>query len=141
MKAYSQDYAQCFASTAVFNAHWYSQFNAILNIVRTLFVSFALGFAMIIFNKDAQRLVLRPIERMLRKVKEVSENPLAGSAIHSKLKVWPQSRQSSLGSGQSPSLVVLAFSTASIEKQSLNLLYGISSTLLLDQFSIACQIH
>ena len=83
----SQDYSQCYQSTAVFNAHWYSQFNGILNIVRTLFVTFALGFAMIIFNKDAQRLVLRPIERMLRKVKEVSENPLAGSKIHSRLKV------------------------------------------------------
>ena len=82
-----QDYAQCFTSTAVFNAHWYSQLNGVLNIVRTLFVTFALGFAMIIFNKDAQRLVLRPIERMLRKVKEVSENPLAGSKIHSKMKV------------------------------------------------------
>jgi len=63
-----QEYAQCLVSTAVFNIRWYSQFNAILNIVRTLFITFALGFAMITFSKDAQRLVLRPIERMLRKV-------------------------------------------------------------------------
>ena len=81
-----QVYAQCFVSIAVFNIRWNSQFNAILNIVRTLFVTFALGFAMITFNKDAQRLVLRPIERMLRKVKDVSENPLAGRG-NSKIKV------------------------------------------------------
>lgn len=81
-----QDYTQCFQSVAVFNQKWYSQLNAILNLIRTLFVTFALGFAMIIFNKDAQRLVLRPIERMLRKVKEVSENPLSGRA-NSKIKV------------------------------------------------------
>jgi hypothetical protein len=68
MLTVSQNYAQCFGSTAVFNIRWYSQFNAILNIVRTLFITFALGFAMITFSKDAQRLVLRPIERMLRKV-------------------------------------------------------------------------
>ena len=81
-----QVYAQCFVSIAVFNIRWNSQFNAVLNIVRTLFVTFALGFAMITFNKDAQRLVLRPIERMLRKVKDVSENPLAGRG-NSKIKV------------------------------------------------------
>lgn len=73
-----QDFVNCYISESVFDIKWYSQFNSILNIVRTLFITFALGFAMIIFNKDAQRLVLRPIERMLRKVKEVSENPLAG---------------------------------------------------------------
>lgn len=82
-----QDYAQCFISTSVFQIRWFSQFSAILNIVRTIFVTFALGFAMIIFNKDAQRLVLRPIERMLRKVKEVSENPLVGSRVNSKMQV------------------------------------------------------
>lgn len=76
----------CVESAAVFNQRWYSQLNAILNIIRTLFVAFALGFAMITFNRDAQRLVLRPIERMLHKVKEVSENPLAGRA-NSKIKV------------------------------------------------------
>lgn len=75
----------CYESIAVFDQRWYSQLNAVLNIIRTLFVTFALGFAMITFNKDAQRLVLRPIERMLRKVKEVSENPLAGRAT-SKIK-------------------------------------------------------
>ena len=82
-----QDYASCFISISVFDVTWYSQFNAILNIVRTIFITFALGFAMIVFNKDAQRLVLRPIERMLRKVKDVSENPLAGRQA-SRIKVW-----------------------------------------------------
>ena len=73
-----QDFGNCYISISVFDITWYSKFNSTLNLIRTLFITFALGFAMIIFNKDAQRLVLRPIERMLRKVKEVSENPLVG---------------------------------------------------------------
>ena len=81
-----QDYAHCLVSIAVFNIKWSSQFNAILNLVRTSFIVFALGYGVIVLNKDANRLVLRPIERMLRKVKDVSENPLAGRA-NSRIKV------------------------------------------------------
>ena len=34
----------------------------------------------VLFNRDTNRLVLRPIERMLKLVKDVSENPLASQA-------------------------------------------------------------
>lgn len=81
----------CLDSVAVFDQRWYSQLSAVLNIIRTAFVAFALGFAMIVFNRDAQRLVLRPIERMLWRVKEVSENPLA---VRANQKIKVRQRQS-----------------------------------------------
>ena len=39
-----------------------------LNLFRSLFVIVALGCGAVLFNNDSNRLVLRPIERMLRKV-------------------------------------------------------------------------
>ena len=39
-----------------------------LNLVRSTFVIVALGCGAVLFNNDSNRLVLRPIERMLRKV-------------------------------------------------------------------------
>jgi hypothetical protein len=56
---------------------WYSQFNALLNMLRTLFIVFILAVGVFVFNRDASNLVLVPIERMLKRVKDVSENPLA----------------------------------------------------------------
>jgi hypothetical protein len=34
------------------------------------------GLGAMLFSKDANDLVLKPIERMVKKVREVSENPL-----------------------------------------------------------------
>ena len=46
---------------------WNSQLNALLNIMRTLFIVVASAAATLLFNKDSDRLVLRPIERMIKK--------------------------------------------------------------------------
>jgi len=54
---------------AVFNQKWYSQFTAILNILRMVFICLVLAFGVYMLNQDAVRLVLRPIERMLKKVR------------------------------------------------------------------------
>ena len=43
---------------------------------RTVFVCVMLGAGALFFSRDAHDLVLKPIERMVRKVREVSENPL-----------------------------------------------------------------
>ncbi len=56
---------------------WLSRLNALLNMLRTLFIVLILAAGVFVFNRDASRLVLRPIERMLQKVRDVSENPLA----------------------------------------------------------------
>ena len=49
---------------------------ALLNILKTLFVMFVLALAALMFTKDAEALVIRPIERMVHIVKQLAENPL-----------------------------------------------------------------
>ena len=53
-----------------------------LNVLRTLFVCLVLGMGALLFSKDANNLVLKPIERMMKKVREVSENPLRRFEVH-----------------------------------------------------------
>ena len=53
--------------------------SSILNIAQTIFVVLLLGVGALLFSKDANDLVLMPIERMIRKVKDVSLNPLASN--------------------------------------------------------------
>lgn len=57
------------ASWAVFEQKWVSQFGAVLNLLRTAFIVTAMGWGIRVFNHDSTRLVLRPIERMLKKVR------------------------------------------------------------------------
>ena len=42
---------------------------AILSMIRTIFVCIVLTFGALIFSKDANDLALRPIERLIEKVK------------------------------------------------------------------------
>lgn len=58
---------------AVFDQKWYVQFTAILNILRMVFICLVLALGVYMINQDAVRLVLRPIERMLRKVCQDAE--------------------------------------------------------------------
>lgn len=51
--------------------------NAIINMVRTVFVTVALLSGTLFFSKDANDLVLTPIERMIEKVNKIANNPLA----------------------------------------------------------------
>lgn len=53
-----------------------TELNAILSIVRTVFVSIVLSTAAILFSSDVENLVLIPIENMMKKVKRIAENPL-----------------------------------------------------------------
>ncbi|CAK92800.1 unnamed protein product (macronuclear) [Paramecium tetraurelia] len=55
------------------------ELNAILSIVRTIFVSIVLSVAAVLFSKDVQDLILTPIEKMLETVKKISENPLVAA--------------------------------------------------------------
>lgn len=73
----AQQWANCFVTSAVFDVRWNSRFGAMLNLVRSTFVIVALGCGAVLFNNDSNRLVLRPIERMLRKV----SNPLSPPAL------------------------------------------------------------
>ena len=53
----------------------YNVLTAILSIVRTLYVSAVLTFGALMFSKDANDLALRPLERMIDKVKRMANDP------------------------------------------------------------------
>lgn len=55
--------------------------NAILSIIRTIFVSIVLAAGAIYFSSDVERLVLQPIESMMKKVRRIAENPLEAAQI------------------------------------------------------------
>lgn len=50
-----------------------------INILRTLFICIVLSIASFYFTKDAQELVLDPLERMIEKVKIISQNPMSAA--------------------------------------------------------------
>ena len=50
-----------------------------INICRTTFIVIVLGLASIYFTKDAQELVLDPLERMIEKIKAIAKNPLVAA--------------------------------------------------------------
>ncbi|EFJ49622.1 hypothetical protein VOLCADRAFT_89530 [Volvox carteri f. nagariensis] len=62
---------------AVYDWRWYSQVSAMLNIARSLFIIALLVMGAFFLNRDSRNLVLMPIERMLQRVQEMAENPLA----------------------------------------------------------------
>ncbi|KAI7843293.1 hypothetical protein COHA_003125 [Chlorella ohadii] len=67
----------CRVSYATFDIKWESQIQGWLGIGRTTFIIVILLLGAVIFIRDTERLVLRPLERMVQLVREVSENPLA----------------------------------------------------------------
>ena len=54
-----------------------AQTEAIINIIRTFFVSCVFAIAAIFFNSITNKWVMLPIERMLEKVRLIAKNPLA----------------------------------------------------------------
>ena len=56
------------SSAVAVDIRWQSKLGAWLNIVRTLFICVAIYAGTVIFNHDASRLVLQPIQRMLKQV-------------------------------------------------------------------------
>ncbi|KAF4727772.1 Adenylyl/guanylyl cyclase [Perkinsus olseni] len=59
----------------------YTQASAILNIIQTLFICVLLGGGALFFSKDANDLVLRPIERMANKMDKIRLNPLYATKL------------------------------------------------------------
>ena len=78
--AYKNDKSSCI-SRVYFDTKWESQLQAVLNIMRTLFICIILLVGAMSFSKDANQLVLIPIERMIKKVRLLADNPLAGSKM------------------------------------------------------------
>jgi hypothetical protein len=63
--------------TACFDLRADTRLEAGLNIAKTVFVCIVLALGAIFFTKDANDLVLIPIERMIDRVKRLAKNPLA----------------------------------------------------------------
>ena len=53
-----------------------SKLQAGMNIIRTVFICFVLAFSSLLFTKDANELVIGPIENMTERIKRIARNPL-----------------------------------------------------------------
>ena len=74
------------SSIAVFDLRSSTRLEAWLNIARTVFVCVVLAVSTISLSKDAQELVIMPIENMIAKVKKIAENPLRAAHDEEKIK-------------------------------------------------------
>lgn len=61
---------------AILDVRGDNNLNAILSMIRTVFVSVVLASGAIYFSSDVERLVLQPIESMMKKVRRIADNPL-----------------------------------------------------------------
>ena len=68
-------------SFVFFDRQEVSQRQALLNMMRTSFVCIILLLGAMFFSKDANTLVLRPLDRMVTKIQVMSENPLTQFTI------------------------------------------------------------
>ena len=66
-----------FDSEMTYSIKRFNQYEAIINIARTIMVCFLLTISSYIINRDATRLVLDPIERMIERIRIVAKNPMA----------------------------------------------------------------
>jgi hypothetical protein len=65
---------------ASYSTKSYSVIESQINVFRTSFIVIVLGLASIYFTKDAQELVLDPLERMIEKIKAIAKNPLVAAS-------------------------------------------------------------
>lgn len=64
-------------SAVFYDSSFITKIEGVLSIVRTLLVCMLLGCGTYFFNKDANVLVLQPIERMMEKISIISKDPMA----------------------------------------------------------------
>lgn len=64
---------------ASYSTQSYAIIESRINICRTTFIVILLGLASIYFTKDAQELVLDPLERMIEKIKAIAKNPMVAT--------------------------------------------------------------
>lgn len=64
-----------------FDLRPYIHDEAVFSLLKTLFVCVVLCVASVLFSKDANALVLRPVEHMITKVEQIRDNPLSAMKI------------------------------------------------------------
>lgn len=62
---------------AIYSIKQFNQYESMINIGRTIMVCLLLTISSYIINKDAEILVLEPIERMIERIRIVAKNPMA----------------------------------------------------------------
>lgn len=65
-----------FELKVIYDTKTYEVFQSVLNIIRTIFVSFIIGIGVYLFDKDANEMILFPIERMMKIVNKMAINPM-----------------------------------------------------------------
>ena len=73
---YSGSSGQDALSFVFFDRQHESRIQALLSVLRTIFVCVILIVGAVLFSKDTNALVLRPLDRMIDKIRTMSENPL-----------------------------------------------------------------
>lgn len=66
---------------SIFDLRYDSKLISLLNIFKTLFICIVLTLGALFFTKDAEELVIKPIETMLAKVRRIAKNPLSAMEI------------------------------------------------------------
>lgn len=75
------------------DVRWDVQFQSLLDIARVTCLLGMLSIGAVLFIRDADSLVLRPIERMVHKVKIMSENPFASKTFNEDAREGDQTKQ------------------------------------------------
>eukprot|EP00930_Biecheleria_cincta_P044930 TRINITY_DN30959_c0_g1_i1.p1 TRINITY_DN30959_c0_g1~~TRINITY_DN30959_c0_g1_i1.p1 ORF type:complete len:1024 (-),score=190.02 TRINITY_DN30959_c0_g1_i1:220-3291(-) len=65
-----------FSYVFAFDQRHNTQLEAGLSIMQTIFICFCVGLGAVAFSKDANELLLHPIERMIEKMETIKDNPL-----------------------------------------------------------------
>ena len=66
---------------SIFDLRYDAKLTSGLNIFRTVFICIALALGSIYFSKDSEELIIKPIEKMIEKIKIIARNPIAASDI------------------------------------------------------------
>jgi len=73
--------SRLFVFMFIFDRRSGSRMEAALNTGQTIFICLLLGVGAMTFSKDANKLVLAPIERMIQKLDTIRENPMSAMSI------------------------------------------------------------
>jgi class 3 adenylate cyclase len=66
---------------SIFDTRFDARLTSLLNIIRTIFICIILTLGSIYFSKDSDTLVIKPIGKMIEKVKIIAKNPIAAAEI------------------------------------------------------------
>ncbi|OMJ85874.1 hypothetical protein SteCoe_12716 [Stentor coeruleus] len=66
---------------SIFDLRYDVRLTSLLNIFRTIFICIVLTLGALFFSKDSEELVIKPIEKMIEKVKIIAKNPIAAAEI------------------------------------------------------------